>query len=233
MRSSTDPKTTSGFPRRPLTACVAITVAALLCGCSGGDPDAPSDSSPEAASDVRASAEAPAASPSPTTYQATDLSGRTIDLLSSRPAWAAGSVLVFVADDCPLANRYSPTLSRLAKEHAGRFEFFAVYAADHHTAEEARAHHEEYALGPLRPVLDDGSLRRATGVSVTPEAAVIGDRGDIVYRGRIDDWYVSFDERRPEPTQRDLDRALTVLEARQTVPEPWPEAIGCSLEARA
>ena len=59
------------------------------------------------------------------------------------------------------------------------------------------------------PIARDTALAlvKKTGVSVTPEVAVIDAQGEMAYRGRVDDRYVDFGVDRPAPTTRDLDHA--------------------------
>jgi hypothetical protein len=47
------------------------------------------------------------------------------------------------------------------------------------------------------------------GATITPEAVVVDPQGRVLYRGRIDDRYVSLGLERPVATRRDLDEALT------------------------
>jgi len=69
-----------------------------------------------------------------------------------------------------------------------------------------------------------------TGVQVTPEVVVFvpGRTGQkMVYRGRIDDWYVDFGKARPAPTTHDLEQVLQeIVAGRQVTPETT-HAIGC------
>ncbi len=78
--------------------------------------------------------------------------------------------------------------------------------------------------------LDPGQLEaqrlRATH---TPQAVVVAQTR-VVYRGRIDDRYVSWGRSRPQPTQRDLQRALENILAGRAVPAPWPTPVGCLIE---
>jgi hypothetical protein len=72
-------------------------------------------------------------------------------------------------------------------------------------------------------------LVRRTGVTVTPEVAVIDAGGRMVYRGRIDDRYIDFGRDRPQPTERDLERALDAVVAGRPVPVAQTHAVGCYL----
>ena len=52
---------------------------------------------------------------------------------------------------------------------------------------------------------------------------------NVLYRGRIDDRYIEFGKDRPEPTVRDLERALDAIIAGKPVPVRETRAIGCIL----
>ena len=62
---------------------------------------------------------------------------------------------------------------------------------------------------------------------MTPEAIVVDNKGVVKYRGRIDDLYVSFGQRRPAPTQRDLRAALEAIAAGKAVQYKSTKAVGC------
>jgi hypothetical protein len=66
-------------------------------------------------------------------------------------------------------------------------------------------------------------------VTVTPEVAILDAAGTLLYRGRIDDRYISFGKDRPQPTVRDLERSLDAVLAGKPVPVKETRAIGCIL----
>jgi hypothetical protein len=72
-------------------------------------------------------------------------------------------------------------------------------------------------------------LVKKTGVTIAPEVAVLAPDGKILYRGRIDDWYIDYGKRRAAPTQRDLRNALDAIVQGKAVPRPTTRAIGCDL----
>lgn len=145
------------------------------------------------------------------------------------PIAAERTVLVFATTDCPISNRYAPEVQRLAARFDGTFRFKLVYPVPADTDAKIRDHvrtfgyHVDWVRDP------DGSLVRRTGVTVTPEVAVIGAGGNVVYRGRIDDRYVDFGKDRPQPTVRDLERTLEAIAAGKPVPVARTRAVGCIL----
>lgn len=139
-------------------------------------------------------------------------------------------VLVFWMQDCPIANAYAPEINRLAKEYTGRgVRWFVVQVDRQLTAEAARRHAHEYEL--TCPVILDHEQRlvREAGATRTPEVAVYSSDRALLYRGRIDDRYVDFGQRRAEPTTHDLREALEDILAGRAVAKPRTEPIGCDI----
>src|SRR6187402_2926522 len=135
-------------------------------------------------------------------------------------------VLVFTTTDCPISNRYAPEIQRLASKFKDQAKFVLVYPVPTDSPELILEHHKKfgYSLESVR----DASLAKKTGVTVTPEVAVMaGDR--MVYRGRIDDRYVELGRERPKPTSHDLEAALTAVIAGKPVEVRETRAVGCIL----
>ena len=139
-------------------------------------------------------------------------------------------VLLFVTNDCPIANSYAPEIQRIQKAYAGaKFDFYLVYVDPALSAKAAKQHARDY--GYTFPALLDRTqaLARFTGATVTPEAAIVGANGKVLYRGRIDDRYVDFGKSRAQPTIRDLRNALDAVAQGKPVPPATGRAIGCFL----
>ena len=139
---------------------------------------------------------------------------------------AALRVLVFTTTDCPISNRYAPEIQRLAAKFAGKAKFVLVYPVRTDSPEIIREHTRKfaYSIETLRDT--DQKLLKQTGVSVTPEVAVMnGTR--VLYRGRIDDRYVEFGKDRLTPTRHDLEDALDAVIAGKNVTQRETRAVGC------
>lgn len=170
-----------------------------------------------------------ATAPVTASYGVTSLDGNPVDPFAV-PQGVRARVLVFTTTDCPISNRYAPELTRLAAQFKARgVEFWMVYPVPGDSPERIRAHVGRF--GVQLPVARDtrGTLVTRTGVTVTPEVAVISASGQVVYRGRIDDRYTDFGIDRPSPRTRDLDQALTQLLAGQPVVPASTRAVGCFL----
>jgi len=155
-----------------------------------------------------------------------DLDGRLHYPLQSGTNKA--TVLIFILADCPVANSYAPEINRLVAEYTPRrVQFFLVHVDDALTQEEAAKHARDF--GYQCPVLidRDHALVRRTGVTITPEVAVLGPEERRLYRGRIDNQQAALGKRRPRPTTRDLRDALDAIVAGKPVKHPETKAVGC------
>lgn len=138
------------------------------------------------------------------------------------------TVYVFTTTDCPISNRYAPEIQRLASKFGSQATFVLVYPVPGDTDDKIREHKTRFAYS-LDSIRDrDQQLVRQTGVTVTPEVAVM-DGARMLYRGRIDDRYVDFGKDRPAPTTRDLETALTAAIAGKPIKVKHTRAVGCFL----
>lgn len=137
------------------------------------------------------------------------------------------TVLVFTTTDCPISNRYAPEIQRLAQQFSDRIHFKLVYPVPADTDAMIREHVKRFGLAIAWQRDDRQTLVNRTGVTVTPEVAIIDAAGRQLYRGRIDDRYIAFGKDRPQPTVRDLERSLEAIVAGKPVPVAHTTAIGC------
>jgi hypothetical protein len=209
----------SRSPTNPVKLLAATILALLTVGCSPHDLEvsARAGGPPSASPHDGANAWSPA-------Y--VDLDGREHRPLAAPDAQALA--VVFITTDCPIANSYLPELNRLSQAYATRgISLLLVHADPALDVEAARQHAREYKIQPpvvLDPKHDWVTRSRATR---TPEAAVFSRKGEVLYRGRIDDRYIGPGKRRTEAATHDLRDALEAILAGQPVPRPVTEAVGC------
>jgi thiol-disulfide isomerase/thioredoxin len=143
---------------------------------------------------------------------------------------SVATVLVFTTTDCPISNRYAPEIKRLAKAFKARgVEFLLVYPVPTDTPAIIRKHQTEFAYDLSFTRDPKQALVKFSGVTVTPEVAVVNRRGKIVYRGRIDDRYVDFGKERLVVTTHDLEDGLNAVVNGKPVRAAETQAVGCYL----
>ena len=144
-----------------------------------------------------------ASAQTPTAY---DLAGKLVNPLKM----AAGkpAVLIFVRTDCPVSNRYAPTIKGLSQSYAGKVRFFLVYPDKSETAANIEKHVQDYSLQMATLRDPQHALVRVGQVEITPEIAVFDGTGKLIYHGRIDNWYQEFGRARPAPTTHEMNDAI-------------------------
>lgn len=161
--------------------------------------------------------------------RATDLAGQTRRLGEAPPTKAV--VFIFLGPECPISQRYVPKLNRLAAaQDTNAVEFFGVIAGQSMTRTQAVAFAKDYAI--QFPVLFDDGLALARWLRPThmPQAFVLKPDGDIVYHGRIDDWYESPGKPRAAAQHHELRDALSAVLAGKSPPRIFAPPVGCYFE---
>jgi len=139
------------------------------------------------------------------------------------------SVLFFITSDCPISNSYAPEIQRICSEYdPKRVSCDLVYVDPTLGVAEVRKHVQDFGYSSLPAILDSSQkLVKAAGATITPEAAIIGPSGQVLYRGRIDNVYAALGKRRPEATEHDLRKALDEILSGKPVSTNQTQAIGC------
>jgi ribosomal protein L35AE/L33A len=155
-----------------------------------------------------------------------DLQGRPADPLKNPDARV--TVLLFVRTDCPISNRYAPEVRRLRDALAPRgVVWWMIYPDPDETVAAIRKHLEDYKFGADALRDTRHALVKATGVTVTPEAAVFKG-STMIYRGRIDDRYEDLGKMRPEAVTHDLEDAIRAALAGKKISRRT-RAVGCDI----
>ena len=141
------------------------------------------------------------------------------------------AALIFITNDCPISNYYSHEIRRTCEAYAPRGVDCTLVYIDPTMKDAAAAKHaKDFGHGDYTKVVDrDRALVAATGVTVTPEVAVVRPDESIAYRGRIDDYYVDLTKPRAQVTEHDWRDALDAVLAGKAVAKPEVPAVGCTI----
>ena len=154
-----------------------------------------------------------------------DVDGHQVNPLASNSGKI--TVLVFLRRDCPVSGRYAPVIQQISKRYSDRASVWLVYPDKSDSAQAIRKSVAEY--GYRLPVLRDPEhvLVKLGHVQITPEVAVFDRNRQLVYDGRIDDWYVDFARARPAPTTHELEDAIRAVAAGESVARNEVRGVGC------
>lgn len=155
-------------------------------------------------------------------------SGGEVDPLQPSSQKTRAMVYVFTLSDCPIANAYSPEISRISKKYAREnFDFYLIHTDPGTTRESAGKHAKEYGLDLNVCVDTRHELVKLLKAESVPEAFIMTPDRQVVYRGRIDDRNTAYGKRRAKPSSTDLRDALDAIIQGKPVPVPVTEVIGC------
>ena len=159
------------------------------------------------------------------TGSAMDLDGRKVDPFQTARAQVV--VFIFLRTDCPVSNRYAPTIQQLSAKYSGKAAFWLVYPSKTEFADAIRKHEREF--GYDFPALRDPqhALVKVSNAKITPEAAVFDIRHRLVYHGRIDNLYEDFGHARQAATSHELDDAIQAALNGRTLAVTEKSAVGC------
>ena len=82
-------------------------------------------------------------------------------------------------------------------------------------------HDYGYKIEALRETQHD--LVKLSEVEITAEAAVFNGQGELIYHGRIDNWYKDIGHARRAPTAHELEEAIEVA---LNSARPAPASVG-------
>jgi len=137
-----------------------------------------------------------------------------------------GTVLLFIAVQCPVSNAYNERMAKLAEDYKAKG--IAVIGINSNVAEDAaavKAHAIEHKLS--FPILKDSGARIADrfGASVTPEAYFINQNNKLRYHGRIDN-----SRNAAQVETNDLRNALDAALNDKPIEKTEAKAFGCTIK---
>ncbi len=156
---------------------------------------------------------------------AVDLDGKTVDPFAASSGRIV--VLVFLRTDCPVSSRYAPAIQQISAQYGHDASFWLVYPDKTESGQSIRQYLSDYGyrLPALRD--PDHALVKRARVQITPEVAVFDRKHQLIYDGRIDDWYVEPGKSRPAPTTHELIDAISAALDGKSVAKSEVRGVGC------
>lgn len=137
-----------------------------------------------------------------------------------------GSVLIFIAVQCPVSNAYNERMEKLAQEFKARgVNVIGINANSTESGESVKAHATENKL--TFPILKDPNNKIADrlGATRTPEAYFLDTNNKLIYHGRIDNAKDAT-----QVSSSELRAAIEATLAGKPVTKSTANAFGCSIK---
>jgi len=137
-----------------------------------------------------------------------------------------GTVLIFIAVQCPVSNAYNERMEKLAQDYKARgINVVGINANSTESAADVKDHASKNNL-TFTILKDNGNkLADALGATRTPEAYFLDANNKLMYHGRIDN---SRDI--TQVNSSELRDALEATLAGKPVPKTTANAFGCSIK---
>ncbi len=153
-----------------------------------------------------------------------DANGKEHSLTSL--AGKKGSVLIFIAVQCPVSNAYNERMEKLARDYQAKgINVIGINSNVAESADAVKAHATEKNL--TFPILKDAGNKVADrlGATVTPEAYFLDAGNKLLYRGRIDN-----SKNADGVTASELRDALDATLAGKPITKTTANAFGCTIK---
>ena len=137
-----------------------------------------------------------------------------------------GTVLLFIAVQCPVSNAYNERMEKLAQDYRARgINVIGINSNVKEDAAAVKAHAAEHNF-TFTILKDPGNkIADKLGASVTPEAYFLDPNNKLLYHGRIDN------ARNPEQIEtNDLRNALDAALAGKAIEKTEAKAFGCTIK---
>jgi len=138
-------------------------------------------------------------------------------------------VIVFLSPGCPLSQKYTLTLNKLAKEFQDKVKFYGVFAEVDPDLEEYGDFRKKYDIQFNLLVDNEKQLVKTLAASVTPEAFVLS-KGKTIYYGAIDDWAIELGKTKKKATINFVRNAIQGTMANITPVLDYIRPVGCFIE---
>jgi peroxiredoxin len=138
----------------------------------------------------------------------------------------SGTVVIFIATQCPVSNAYNERMQKLADDYRARgVNVVGINSNVRELAPEVKSHAAEKGL-KFTILKDTGNVvADSFDAQVTPEAYLIDASGKLVYRGRIDN-----SRNADGVSASELRDAIEATLAGKPVEKTEVKAFGCSIK---
>jgi hypothetical protein len=140
------------------------------------------------------------------------------------------TVIIFLAVDCPISQKYIPALSAIHKKYNSPAVRIQSVIPGKIKKKDIEKFKEEYRI-PFNVFADSRyELVKRLSAQATPEVFVLDNRRKIRYRGAIDNWFYELGGYRKEATEVYLTDAIEALLRGDELRIEKTKALGCSIQ---
>jgi thiol-disulfide isomerase/thioredoxin len=150
-------------------------------------------------------------------------------MTSTQPPY---TVLIFMATDCPITQKYMATIKDVAQKYQSQQITVVGYFPAGLSKKQEKEFRQEYQVPELIKFIDDKKheVTNQYAATITPEVVLIDKNSTIIYQGAIDNWFFELGRYRPEITAHYLTDAIEASLNGAPLHVSKTEAIGCFIQ---
>lgn len=136
-------------------------------------------------------------------------------------------LFVFLSPECPLCKNYSNKLNDLNKQYENQVMMYGIIPGKAYSTAAVKEFIQQYNIQFPLLIDHDKKLTAYLHASVTPQAILLNNENNLIYKGAIDNWAVSLGKQKLQTTEFFLRDALQQSISNKTVLIKRTKAVGC------
>ncbi|MCW3125128.1 MAG: hypothetical protein JWO03_786 [Bacteroidetes bacterium] len=134
------------------------------------------------------------------------------------------SIVVFYSPLCPICQNYTKTLKDIHAKYKD-IPIYLIYPS--FTTSEIKRFETKYDI-PFTSAQDQRNIAvKLFSATVTPQCFLMNNKGEILYSGKIDNWYEDIGKRRTIITENYLVNAIESYRLNKPIIIPSTQPVGC------
>ena len=137
------------------------------------------------------------------------------------------NLFVLLSPECPLCKNYSTVLNRIKEQFSRELGVYGIVPGKAYSKKDVNEFVKDYKID--FPIFIDSKKELTAYLegTVTPEVILISRKGEVIYRGAIDDWVSDLGKKKLVVSNEYLRTAIIEYLQNQTVSIKSVEPIGC------
>lgn len=139
------------------------------------------------------------------------------------------SLFVFLSPECPLCKGYMKLFDSIYIQYKEHVNIYGVFPGKAYSSSDIQSFASEYNVHIPLYIDSSMSLTHYLNAAVTPEAVLLNDKNELVYKGAIDNLLEGLGKRKIKATAFYLQDALEQSLNNKTVVIKSTKAVGCKI----
>ena len=137
------------------------------------------------------------------------------------------SLFIFLSPECPLSQNYTIVINQLKQKFDPQVNIFGIIPGNAYTISEIAGFENKYHTRFKILIDTKKQLTHYLEATVTPEAILLDKKGNLVYKGAIDDWVLALGKKRTQATRHYVQDAIAQTLRSEFVSIKSTKAFGC------